>query len=85
MTYLFDMNVKLLLGLKDKKENNKQSLETAAATREAQHDAFVDNTNSITEAIRGIDETLELIEELEQTGAGIQTTNIHERVQPSWK
>jgi len=45
-------------------------VETAIATREAQHDGFVDVTNNLTEAIRGIDEALELIEEMEESGSG---------------
>lgn len=57
-----------MLNLKDKKELNRQDLETAVATRESQHDAFVEATNSLTEAIRGIDETLELIEEMAESG-----------------
>ena len=55
----------MLLNLKEKKEANKLARETAVATREDQYDSFVDNTNNLTEAVRGIDEALELIDEME--------------------
>lgn len=59
----------ILLNLKDKKENNKKQVSTAHATRESQHDAFVEETNNLTEAIRGIDEALELIDDMEHDGS----------------
>lgn len=60
----------ILLDLKEKKENNKKQNEDALAVREEQHDAFVELTNNLTEAIRGIDESLELIDEMEKDGSG---------------
>lgn len=55
--------------MKGKKENNKQQNEDAVAVREEQHEAFVEVTNNLTEAIRGIDESLELIDEMEKDGS----------------
>lgn len=56
--------------LRRRKENNKKQNEDALAVREEQHDAFVELTNNLTEAIRGIDESLELIDEMEKDGSG---------------
>jgi hypothetical protein len=58
----------ILLSLKAKKENNNASVDEALSTRESQHAAFVQQTNEFTEALRGIDECLELIEEMSRSG-----------------
>lgn len=58
----------ILLNLKGKIENQKKSVENELAIRGAQHENFVKLTSDYTDAIRGIDECLELIETMFREG-----------------
>ncbi|KAM3137248.1 hypothetical protein pb186bvf_010618 [Paramecium bursaria] len=58
----------ILLNLKAKIEDNKQSVQISAATRGSQHDQFVLTTNEFTDALREIDEALDLITNIFKSG-----------------
>jgi len=60
--------------LKGKIENYRKSVENSLATRTTQHDNFATLTSDYTEAIRGIDECLGLIETMFTEGEGIEKT-----------
>ena len=60
--------LKILLSLKSKIENEKKSVENELAIRGSQHDNFVTLTSDYTEALRGIDECLELIDTMFREG-----------------
>lgn len=49
-------------------EDNKISVNNGAATRNSQHDAFVLTTNEFTDALREIDEALDLISDIFKGG-----------------
>ncbi|CAD8089210.1 unnamed protein product [Paramecium primaurelia] len=58
----------ILLGLKAKQTDNNQSFKEAEAIRNIQHDSFVQTTTEFTDALRNIDEALDLLTDLFKSG-----------------
>ncbi|CAK82783.1 unnamed protein product (macronuclear) [Paramecium tetraurelia] len=58
----------ILLGLKAKQTDNTQSFKEAEAARNTQHESFVLTTTEFTDALRNIDEALDLLTDLFKSG-----------------